>query len=83
MRTVERELIKLMVENGLSESAALEVIESIKANVEVVALAEVLHEGWDEYPVGFKAVAWMTTKRFVVEWIDKNCPAHFARSLFL
>jgi hypothetical protein len=46
------------------------------------ALSEVFHKTWDGYPVEFHAIAWLTIKRFAIQYIDENKPMHFARPIF-
>lgn len=75
-------LHKMMTDNGLWPQEADAVLESVRTDKHAEALAEVLGRTWDGYHTQFHAVAWLTVKGMVVEYIDANKPQHFARPMF-
>lgn len=80
--SVGGQLHKMMIDNGLWPQEADAVLESVRTEKNAEALAEVLNKTWEGYPRQLHAVAWITVKKMVVEYIDANKPQHFARPMF-
>jgi hypothetical protein len=79
--SIRERLEKSLVENGMWPDEAKEVL-NIAAEDEVLKPMEFR---WDDaaegYPQSLFAVIWLRLKEIAVEWIDKNKPQHFARTI--
>ena len=77
-------LHKKMVDSGLWDKEATAVLEQIKIKDTPTCkmLAPILNKEWEAYPIQFRAVAWLATKKAVIKYMDDNAPEHFARSMF-
>ncbi len=80
MPTLEQTITNLLVEHGLWEAEAQEIMTQIKFNDEVMG------SRWNEqdtdYSPALVQALWMNARLEAVEWIDKNKPRHWARGMF-
>lgn len=80
--SIEDTIVKRLEEHGLFNDQAKAVVESMK----VAPGNEVMEGRWrdatSDYPPSILQMAWMSAKLHAVEWIDANCPAHWARGMF-
>ena len=71
-----------MVNRGLFPDQAAQILESVKAS----EVSKVIQGRWSDkveaYHPGFLSVIWTEVSDEAVRWIEKNCPQHWAKSLF-
>ena len=78
-KTVEETIKSLLIEHGLFEKEADEVIGELKNRVENRSVR--WNEAHNAYP---DTVIWalsLNAKAEAVRWIDTNCPQHWARGM--
>jgi len=78
--TTEQRIRAFLEERGLFGSQTDAVIQRVKAVPEVATLS--FNDRDDAYPKAMLAVLFLTAQRCAIEWMDAECPQHFARSLF-
>lgn len=80
--TIEQKIKTMLVEYGLMPAQA----EAVFAAMKTDPVNEVMQGRWEDelidYPPEFISAAWMSACTHAVEWIDKNLPRAFYRSLF-
>jgi hypothetical protein len=76
--TIERFLIRDLVENMLWPKEAVTVVEKMKEEDETRLR---FGDSLDAYPRSRLAVLSLSARRRAVEWIDENKPEHYARTL--
>lgn len=81
--TVNQKLTQMMIERGLWKHEAKDVINSIKNDPSMDTISSILERDWTGYPPQLHSVVWLSTQKIVLAYIDKNCPEHWARPMFL
>lgn len=80
--TVEEKMIQLLVNKGMFESQAKQVLESAKIH----KLFKETDTKWDSpssgYPDSCLVVISMSIDMIALEWIDRNCPKAWFRPMF-
>lgn len=81
--TIQEQITKRLVDNGMFEDQANQVISLLKADK---ICQDTMQDRWGDniegYPPQFLAVMWVTTKRHALAWIDANLPLAWYRPLF-
>lgn len=80
--TIREKVAGMLFERGLFESEAQAVIEKYVASEIGKEMSGRMDDGVEDYPESVITVTWMGIKRMALEWIDENCPMHWARPLF-
>lgn len=82
--TVKEKFIDRLVSSGLFETQAKEVMD--KAIPEIEKLTKGYHITWDqpadEYPDQLYSFWWVTVKKVVIVWIEKNIPQAWFKPMF-
>jgi hypothetical protein len=83
--TIQGKLEKMLMENGMFESQAKEVMNLAKPNLE--KLVENYHldlnQNSDEYPTAIYSVLFLAIKPIALEWIEKNIPLAWYKPMFM
>jgi len=83
--TIQGKLEKMLMENGMFESQAKEVMNLAKPNIE--KLVENYHldlnQNSDEYPNAIYSVLFLAIKPIALEWIEKNIPLAWYKPMFM
>lgn len=78
-------MLNSLVERGMFDSDAETIINELKPQLE--ESDQSMSQRWDddinEYAVPIKAMWSLWLNKTALDWIDKNCPQHWARPLFL
>jgi hypothetical protein len=80
--SLEGTIRTMLVERGLFDQEAKEVLAMLKDRPAMEALADRWGDDVAGYPSSLLAAVWTSGKEAAVEWIDKNKPKHLARPLF-
>ena len=80
--TLKETLKDLGLKNGLTESQADSVLKQMAAEDDGL-ITDRWNDTADGYPPQLMAVLWMVFKRNAKQWLLKNCPQHFALTMFL
>lgn len=78
---IEDRLKKRMFDNGLFPAQADQVMEIVKADVANGVMVGRWEEDEEVYPSAIMALD-ERVKSHVIEWMDKECPRHWARAMF-
>ena len=81
--TIREKLRRFMTDRGLWSHEADEILSKIESDESNKELTQVFNDVAEGYPKEFMAVAILVVSHDVVEWIDANCPKHFARMNFV
>jgi len=83
--TVKEKLINMLVEYGMFEEQAKEVIELAIPKLNELADDYVITYDApdDQYPTGVYTVWFISIKKIALQWIDENKPEAWYREMFL
>jgi hypothetical protein len=83
MQTVEQRLHAMLIQRGLFEKQAHEIMAAVKAAPE----SEAMRGRWEEPESGYHpaviAGLCVAVCAHAVKWIDRNAPDHWTRPVFL
>ena len=80
--TIREKLLNLLHDNGLFEDEAKGVLELYINSPMGEPMEGRMDDKVEDYPQTVIAATWMGVSASAVEWIDKNKPMHWARSMF-
>lgn len=80
--TVEEKIRSMLIERGMFDTQAQEVIDATKTDEWMQFMASKWADKIDGYPSQFLAALWINVKRAALRWIDTNLPMAFFRSEF-
>ena len=80
--TVEEKLKSMLVECGMFENQADDVLVRVQADEAHEAMLGRWNEPADNYPEQLYLVLWMAVKDAALAWIDENCPRAWFRPMF-
>ncbi len=82
MPTIEERLRERLINNGLFDFQADEILSAVKSD----PVNETMLGRWGDeatgHPVELMAVVWYNTKRHALAWTEKNFPMAWYRPLF-
>ena len=77
--TIEENLIEMLVNDGMDDAQAKQVMERVKAD-------KINDAMWshdiEDYPESLLDLLWLSTKGHALEWIDANLPLAWFRPMF-
>lgn len=80
--TFKQKIVELLIERGLFDDWALEVFELVKKAPENEAMLNHWDDDISDYPKIMINIAWISTRRHALTWIDANKPQAWFRSMF-
>lgn len=80
--TIEGQMLAGMVNRGLSLEQSQEVMDAYKESEAGQTMTGRLNESPDAYPPMMMNVIWMGVQAQAVDWIEENCPQHWAKAMF-
>ncbi len=83
-KTFEQALTDKLIQHGMFDSQAKEVIEIAKKNEMFKdTMEDRWHDKIDGYPPMIMNIMWIGLKHIALEWIEQNKPQAFFRSMFV
>ena len=82
MPTIEEKLKQMLIDKGLFEDMAEEIMQQVKADDINAVMTNRWGEPVEGYPGSVLAVLWISTRDTALEWIDENLPNAWFRPLF-
>ena len=79
----QRKDVGLLQENGLFEKEATAILDAYTKGPLGGPMSERMDDGVEGYAAPILSVTWLGVKKTAVEWIDANCPQHWARGMFV
>ena len=80
--TIEDKIREMLVERGMFDSQAVEVVEAMKVD----KINEPMEHRWmdeaDDYPPQMLTILWIGAKHQALKYIDANCPKAWFRPMF-
>ncbi len=80
--TIRKKMTTMLYENGLFEKEATAIIDHYLEGKMGSAMKGRMDDDLTAYPAALISVTWLGVKNAAVDWIDKNCPQHWARGMF-
>jgi len=80
--TIREKLEKELFNNGLFEDQATAIIDKYAESELGKPMANRMNEDAEGYPDSVLTATWMAVKKIATDWIDENCPQHWARPMF-
>lgn len=80
--TISEKLLKMLDENGVFENEAKAIVERYTQHPLGAAMRGRMNDQLNNCPASVMVATWMGVKKVAVEWMDENCPEHWARSMF-
>lgn len=74
--------VKTLYSQGLFEDQAKEIVEKYINSPAGELMKDRMDDDESGYPAQFFSVIWIGVKVVAVDWIDENCPKHWARPMF-
>ena len=81
--TIEEKLVEMLIENGMFDTQAKEVMELIKSDEANETMQGRWRDAPGDYPEVMLAVLWLSTRIKALEWIDENVPQAWYRPMFV
>ena len=78
--TVYEKMLKLLIDNGMFESQAREVLKIVAAEQQERGNRWVDDE--KDYPAGLYNVLWLSVKRTALKWLNENAPQAWFKPMF-
>jgi len=82
MTTIRKYLEAKLFSNGLWEDQASAVVTAYENSSGGQAMKGRMDDDISGYPSSMMIFLWIMVEAKAVEWIDANCPKHWARSMF-
>lgn len=80
--TIEGKILARMVNNGLFPEQAQEVMAAYKASDAGKSMAGRWSDSPRDYPQAVMGGIWLGIQTQAIDWIEKNCPEHWAKPMF-
>jgi hypothetical protein len=80
--TFETKLHAYLVDNGLFPSQADEIMAVFQSSESMKSMNRRWDDSPGDYPQAIIATLTLSINAAALEWIDANCPKHWARELF-
>jgi hypothetical protein len=80
--TFRQKMMEMLEGNGLFDSQAKAVVDSYTNGPLGEDMKERMGDEIDGYPDSVLVATWMGVKQSALDWIEKNCPEHWARGMF-
>lgn len=80
--TIREKLLKKLYDNGLFEDQAEQVLMRYVSSDLGSPMQDRMGDLVQDYPPQLVAVTWIGLKKTALDWIDDNCPQHWARGMF-
>lgn len=80
--TFDEKMREMLVERGMTDNHALEIIGVAKAAEELASMKDRWDDDTGDYPEFLLNVLWMNVKILVLKWIDTNHPEYWYRPMF-
>jgi hypothetical protein len=80
--TIREKLTGLLVDHGIFASDAPQIIKKYEDSDLGQDMKNRFDESTDNYPDTLFTVVWIAVKHTVLEWIEENCPMHWAKVMF-
>jgi len=81
--TIEQRLRKNLSEQGVFDEQIDEIMQRVKSAPENASMAQRWNDLASDYPPTIMSLAWFSTKRHALEYIDEKCPQAWFRPLFV
>lgn len=81
--TIEEKLVEMLVNDGMFDTQANQVMERVKSNKINEAMIGCWGDATEGYPETLFMPLWASTKDHALEWIDENLPQAFFRPMFV
>lgn len=80
--TLREKLLKMLDDHALFPQQAEAILQKYVDGPLGAEMKSRLNDPVDAYPAPLLTVCWMGLKKTTLEWIDENCPQHWARPMF-
>lgn len=82
MPTIREKLIEMLEGHGLFESDAKAILDQYLASDFGKSMQRQMNDDLEGCPPQLLPTVWMAVKTTAADWIDRNCPKHWARPMF-
>ena len=80
--TIEEKLIEMLINNGMDDVQAKQVMERVKAAKANAAMTQRWSDAVEDCPEDLFKPLWISTEDHALEWIDANLPLAWFRPMF-
>ncbi len=80
--TIKEKLVDMLHDGGMFREQATAVVERVIADPANESMAGRWNDTPEDYPPAILNLAWFSTKRHALAWIDENCPQAWFRGMF-
>ena len=81
--TIGEKLSKMLDDRGLFPKQTEAILKNYVDGPLGAEMRSRLNDSVEDYPPVLLTVCWMGLQKTALDWIDENCPQHWARPMFV